>query len=114
MLQHNSADTPQVMLKHNLLETTLTFPMRHLIPPLCLFLALAMLIAGFAIWAVESPQAKTDLHAARASGDDALRDVLEAQLHRQQLARKLLLGCLFGGSVLMVVLAFLSMRPAGS
>lgn len=86
--------------------------MRHVIPPFCLFLALAMLIAGFAIWAVESPEATTELHSARVSGDDALRDVLEAQLAKQQLARKTLLGCLFGGSVLMVLIAFLSMRPS--
>ena len=70
-----------------------------------------MLIAGFAIWAVEAPEEAIELHQARVVGDDALRDVLEAQLAQQQLARKTLLGCLFGGSVLMVVLAFLSMKP---
>ena len=73
-----------------------------------------MLVAGFAIWAVESPQADMDLHRARVSGDEALSDVLETQLAQRQLARKVLLGCLFGGSVLMTAVAFLSMRPTGS
>lgn len=88
--------------------------MRNFVPPLCLFLALAMLITGFAVWAVEPPQATIDLHAARVTGDDALRDVLEARLARRQLARKVLLGSLFGSSALMVIVAFLSMRPTGS
>jgi succinate dehydrogenase hydrophobic anchor subunit len=73
-----------------------------------------MLIAGFAIWSIEPPEASADLHAARVHGDDGLRDVLEDQLERRQFARKVLLGSLFGGSVLMVAIAFLSMRPSGS
>ena len=88
--------------------------MRNLIPPLCLFLALAMLVAGFAIWAVGAPEEKVELHAARVAGDDALTEVLEAQFAQKKRTRLLLLGCLFGGSGLMVVIAFLSMRPSGS
>ena len=88
--------------------------MRHVLPPFCLILALAMLVAGFAIWAVEPPQANVELHRARVSGDEDYRDLLEAQLARRQLARKVLVGCLFGSSALMVVVAFMSMRPTGS
>ncbi len=86
--------------------------MDRLIPPLCLFLALAMLVAGFAVWAIGAPEPNVDLHRAIVSGDEEYRDVLEAQLLRRQLQRKLLMGCLFAGSGVMTVTAFLSMRPA--
>ena len=84
--------------------------MHRLIPPLCLLLALAMLIAGFAVWAVEPPEAGVDLHKARAVGDEDYQDVLEARLAQHQWARTLLVGGLFAGCVLMTVVAFLSMR----
>ena len=86
--------------------------MARFLPPLCLLLALAMLIAGFALLAVERPEAPIQLHAARVSGDDAYRDVLEAQLARRQFARRILVGSLFAGSVLMTALAFLAMAPS--
>ena len=86
--------------------------MARFLPPLCLLLALAMLIAGFALVAVEPPSDPLQLHAARVSGDDAVRDVLEAQVARRQLARRVLVGSLFAGSVLMTILAFLTMAPS--
>lgn len=86
--------------------------MQRLIPPLCLLLALAMAVAAFALWAVEAPEAGIELHRARVSGDEPYRQVLEAQLKRRRWARKALLGGLFVGSGLMIVAAFLTMRPA--
>ncbi|MBN2476404.1 MAG: hypothetical protein JXB62_17455 [Pirellulales bacterium] len=87
--------------------------MHRLIPPLCLLLALAMVIAGFGIWAVEAPEADVELHRARVSGDEPYVDVLEAQLRRRQWERRLLLGALFAGGVVFTVAAFLTMRPSG-
>jgi hypothetical protein len=84
----------------------------RLLPPLCLLLALAMLIAGFTLLALESPEASVALHRARVTGDEAYQEVLEASLERRQLGRKLLLGSLFAGAGLMTVLAFLVMAPS--
>ncbi len=83
--------------------------MQKLVSPLCLLLALAMLIAGFAIWSVEGPQPGMTLHKARVSGDEAYTEVLEAQLERQQWTRTILLVGLFAGSGTMVFAAFLMM-----
>lgn len=80
--------------------------MRQFISPLCLLLALAMLITGFAIWAVEPPQPNMDLHRARVTGDEAYTEVLEDQLAAQRWSRNALLVGLFGGSGLMVLIAF--------
>jgi len=70
---------------------------------------LALLIAGFAIWAVEPPQASMELHRARVAGDEEYSEVLEDQLVGQRRSRKFLLFALFGGSVTMVVMAFVMM-----
>lgn len=86
--------------------------MDRVIPPLCLFLALAMLISGFALWANGPPEANVDLHRARINDDQEYRDLLEAQLYRRQVVRKTLIGCLFAGSAILAVAAFLTMRPA--
>ncbi len=83
--------------------------MKQLISPLCLLLALALLIAGFAIWAVEPPQANMELHRARVTGDEEYSEVLEDQLEGQRWSRKVLLFGLFGGSAMMVVMAFVMM-----
>ena len=88
--------------------------MRNLLPPLCLLLALAMVITAFAVWAVEPPAASVELHRARAAGDEDMRDVLEGKLKRQQFARQVLLGCLFAGSCVMTFAAFATMRPSGA
>lgn len=86
--------------------------MSQFVPPLCLVLGLTMLVAGFALLALEPPPEPLELHQARVTGDDEYRDVLEGNVARQRLARKLLIGSLFGFSGLMVLLAFLSMAPS--
>jgi hypothetical protein len=88
--------------------------MSQVAPPLCLVLGLAMLVAGFALLTVEAPSEPMELHQARVTGDDAYRDVLEAGVARRRLIRKTLIGSLFLGSGLMVLLAFLAMAPAGN
>jgi hypothetical protein len=85
--------------------------MNRLVPPLCLFLALVMLIMAFALWSVEGPDTSAELSRARAGGDDQYGNVLEAQLKRRQLARKVFIGGLFVGCGLMTILAFLSIGP---
>ena len=80
--------------------------MTRFVSPLCLLLAISMLIAGFALWAVEAPEAGIELHRARVVGDDAYTEVMEANLERRQTARNALLFCLFGGSAAMTLAAF--------
>ncbi len=86
--------------------------MQQLIPPLCLLLALAMLVAGFALWWVEPPEAGMELHQARVRGDEDYAAALEARLRRRQWTRRTLLVGLFCGSGAMVAAAFWLMRPA--
>lgn len=86
--------------------------MHRLLPPLCLFMALAMLIAGFAMVMGGSPEASVEYHRARSTGDEQYADVLEAGLLRRQFARRVLLGGLFAGSAIMTGFAFFTMRPA--
>ena len=69
-----------------------------------------MLIAGFALWAVEPPEAGVALHQARAAGNEGYEDALESRLKSRQWSRKVLLGSLFAGSLLMTFLAFLVMQ----
>lgn len=85
--------------------------MKHVVPPLCLLLGLAMLIAAFAMLAVEAPADPLELHKARVTGDEAYRDVLEAGLAHRRVARTTLIVALFACSGLMVVIAFLAMTP---
>ena len=54
--------------------------MSQLVPPMCLLLGLAMLVAGFALMAVEPPPEPMELHQARVTGDDKFRDVLEGNV----------------------------------
>jgi len=86
--------------------------MDRLLPPVFLVLALAMIIAGFALWSVDPPEASVELHAAVASGDDQHAEVLEERLEREQFKRQVLLVSLFAGSGLSIIAAFFSMRPA--
>ncbi len=86
--------------------------MNRLVPPTCLVLAVAMLIAGFALWTVEAPRPSVELHRANASGDEQYRDVLEAELDRERRKRKILLAALFVGSAVFLAMAFLTMQPA--
>jgi hypothetical protein len=88
--------------------------MKSLISPLCLFLAILMLILGFALWSVEAPEPGIELHRARAAGDEDFQAVLEAQLQQRRLARTALLACLFGGSAALVVAAFFTLRGSST
>ncbi len=86
--------------------------MNRLLSPLCLLLALALLVAGFALLATEPPAESIQLHQARVTGDERTEKVLQAH-HRQLMwVRKALLVCLFVGSGMMTVVAFLTMRPS--
>lgn len=80
--------------------------MARFLSPLCLLLALAMVIAGFALWSVDAPEAGIELHRARVVGDDDSTEAMEAKLAKRQTARKTLLVCLFGGSAAMTLAAF--------
>jgi hypothetical protein len=73
-----------------------------------------MVIAGFGVWAIDAPQPGVELHRAGAAGDEQYRQALEAQLRRRQLKRTVLLVCLFLGSGILIVTAFVAMRPAES
>ena len=86
--------------------------MNWLVPSFCFFLALVMLVCGFALWSTGPPEVNIELHQARLGDDDAYRELLEGQLGQRQRGRKMLTGCLFAGSAAMVVAAFLTMRPA--
>jgi hypothetical protein len=77
--------------------------------PICLCLALAMIVAGFAVWAVEMPTDSVDLHRVRAEGNERFEKVLKEDLSAQRRTRRLLIGGLFGGAALMVVISFWSM-----
>jgi hypothetical protein len=81
----------------------------HLLPPLCLLLALAMLLVGFTLIAVGGPEDSVQLHQARAQGDELTTETLETDLRRKQLLRYTLIGLLLLGSGLMTMTAFRSM-----
>ncbi len=85
--------------------------MAGLLSPLCFFLALAMLVLAFALWAVGPPEPPAAMHQAGATGDDAFREALESQLAERQRTRTVLIVCLVGGSVVMIGLAFFTGRP---
>ena len=85
--------------------------MREIVPPLCLVLSLLLFIAAFAVLAIESPQPGVELHRARVENDEQYRDLLEQQLERRRLQRKVLIGSLFGMAVILAAAAFSAMRP---
>ena len=87
--------------------------MQGLLPPLCLVLALALAVCGFAIWSVDGPEAGVRLHQARAAGDENASQALEGQLEQRQFSRQILLGLLFTASLGMTVLGFSVMRRPG-
>jgi hypothetical protein len=84
-----------------------------IVPPFCFLLGLFNFIAGFALMAIEPPQPSMDLHRARVEGDDQYRDLLEDQLERRQLLRKVLIVTLFTCSVLFPAVGFMAMQPTG-
>ncbi len=87
--------------------------MSRFLSPFCLLLALAMLIAGFALWSVEPPEAGIELHRARVAGNDHATEAMESKLKRRQSSRRALLVCLFGGSAAMTFVAFATLRRSG-
>jgi hypothetical protein len=86
-------------------------PMNAIVPPLCLVLSLLLFVAGFAVLAIESPQPGIELHRARVEADEQYRDLLEHQLRRRRLQRKVLIGSLFGMAAILAAVAFVAMRP---
>jgi len=88
--------------------------MRQVFPPLCLFLALAMIVAGFALWVTDPPEPDVEMHRAGARGDEQLREVMEDQLRNRRRQRKTLIVCLFLAGGVLLVTGFWSMRPAES
>ena len=80
-------------------------------PPLCFLLAIAMLVCGFGMWAVGAPEESAELHRARASGDEDYEEALGEDLAQRQTRRLILLASLFGGSLVMVGVGFVMMRP---
>lgn len=83
--------------------------LHSLAPPVCLALALALLICGFVALSSDGPSASLDLHQARAEGDLVYQDKLETKLSNQHSNRTTMLIGLFGGSALAILLAFLLM-----
>ena len=79
------------------------------VSPLCLIFALAALIGGFTMVAVPEPEPNMELHAARVRGDDAYRDLLEADLARRRTGRTVLIATLFVTSGALTVAAFLAL-----
>jgi len=71
-----------------------------------------MLLAGFAVLAVEPPDPSIQLHEALVRGDERTSEVLEAQLEWKRTKRKLQLTAFFAGSVLLTVTGFLSIAPS--
>ena len=88
------------------------FAAHDVLPPICFLLALATLIAAFALWNVDPPEISVELHQALTTGDKQYSDALEAQLARRQWARKVLLGSLFAASAAFTLAAFRIMRPS--
>jgi len=84
--------------------------MNQIVPPLCLVLSLLLFVGAFAVLAIESPQPGIELHRARVENDEQYRDLLEQQLQRRRLQRKVLIGSLFGMAVIAAA-AFVVMRP---
>ena len=86
--------------------------MNAIVPPTCLVLALLLLIAAFAVLAIDEPQPSVELHRARVEADERYREALEEQLENRRLRRRLLIGSLFGMAVILAVVAFVAMRPS--
>ena len=85
--------------------------MNQIVPPLCLVLSVLLFVAAFAVLAIESPQPGIELHRARVEDDEQYRDLLEQQLQRRRLQRKVLIGSLLGMAVILAAAAFSAMRP---
>ncbi len=86
--------------------------MHKYLPPLFLFLALALLISGFALVATGTPELGMELHRARVGGEEEYRELLERELAHEQWSHRALVGGLFAGALLAVVAAFSTMDPS--
>ena len=85
--------------------------MREIIPPLCFFLALAMLVTGFTLLAAGLPEETVELHRARAGGDELATQQLENSLRQQRTTRTILIAVTLIGSVVVTIAGFRAMRP---
>jgi len=86
-------------------------PMNDIVSPFCLVLSLLLFIAAFAVLVRDKPQPGIALHRARVEADDQYSEVLERQLERRGLQRKVLIGSLFGMAVIVAGAGFAVMRP---
>lgn len=85
-------------------------PISKLVSPLCLLLAMLMLLAAFIVFATDAPTEGVRIHQARADGNEMMETALKDDLFNQVWLRRLLLAALFCGSIFMAWLAFFSMR----
>lgn len=83
--------------------------LKTFLPPICLLLALALAITGFAMIAFGAPEASVSLHEARAAGDELATSTLEQHLEDQQWSRITFITLLFVASGAMTFVAFGSM-----
>ena len=86
--------------------------MHKIMPPICLFLALASVFCGFVLWAKGGPEVDMELHRARIDGEEQYQQLLEARLTRRQLVHKLLIGGCFVAAALFTAAAFAMMPPS--
>ncbi len=84
--------------------------MHEIIPPLCFLLALALLVVGFSLLVIGFPEAGIELHRARASGDDAFTETLEADLRKRRFTRGALITLSLVGSVVVTIVGFQAMQ----
>ena len=82
--------------------------MKKLLSPLCLVLALAALIGGFATLAVPPPEVGIELHRARVEGEEDYQELLEGSLERERGKRTWTIVALFASSVILTAAGFLT------
>ena len=85
--------------------------MQHILPPLCFLLALAAIIAAFALLAVGLPEPDIELHRAWMSDDEDYRERMEEKLRRRQRRHIVTIGALFASGAFFTATGFLAMRP---
>ncbi len=83
--------------------------LKALLSPLCLVLALAALIGGFATIAVPPPEVGIDLHRARVEGEEDYQELLEERLERDRGKRIWTIVALFGSAVVLTAAGFLTL-----
>ena len=83
----------------------------RLLSPACLVFALICLFCAFALLAKGSPEVDIHLHRARIGDNQEHQTRLEKQLAQKKWKRRLLIGGLFGTSIVFVAAGFLSLNP---